>query len=83
MRDDFKNEGLALDEKSRLYYVVPDWNGDILKAFNLEDAKRWCCYITYKNRIYAVLDKDTSDFTDKFIKTVKSISDKIESDKTR
>ncbi len=35
------------------------------------------------NRIYTVLKKDTSDFTDKFIKTIKSISVEIMSDKTK
>lgn len=82
LRDEYKKEGLVFDDKTTRYYMVPDWSGEQLKAFYLEDAKDWYCYISYKNRIYAVLDKDTSDFTEKFSKTVKSISVKIKSDKT-
>ncbi len=83
LRADYKKEGIVLDESHTRYYLILDYTGDTLKVFNLKDAKRWRCYITYQSRVYAILDEDTCYFMDKFINTVKSIADKIESDKTK
>ena len=61
--------------------MIPDWDGDVCEAFKLEDAEKWQCYITYKSKVYAVLNGETKNFPRKFAKTMKLLRKRIKSGK--
>ena len=37
IREDYEKEGLPYDKENTLYYMVPDWDGAILKTFKLKN----------------------------------------------
>ena len=74
LQKQYKEEGITVDPSKTSYHLIPDWEGDHLKAFNLKDAKEFITFITYKDKVHAVLDQKDKDYADQFFKTVKKLS---------
>jgi hypothetical protein len=73
MKKQYAEEGIPWNESMTTFMLIPEWDGDNLKVFGLENAAQWSVYITYQSKIYAVLDSKTKDFAKDYLDTFKTI----------
>lgn len=74
MKKQYEEEGLPWNEKITKFILVPEWEGDHMEAFGMEDAKNWVTFIVYKDKVHAVLDSRTKDYAGDFFKTFKKLA---------
>jgi len=65
----YEEKGIDLDAVSVEFRMIPDWKGDHLKVFGLEDAKDYKVYITHRSRVLSFFDPNTTDKKEKFYRS--------------
>ena len=63
----YTRQGVDLASLDVTFSAVPDWTGEYLASFGLDDAKVFQIFITAANTVVAVLDGNTPDVERKFV----------------
>lgn len=67
MKEGYKNAGIKLDPAVSRFVLIPDWKGDYLRTFGLDDAKKYHSFITVDGKVLAHVDADTPEVAVKFV----------------
>ena len=70
----YRKMGLPFSEIATSFYIVPDWSGEYMKQFGLENARDFQCFITKDEQVVGVVNPSTTDGARTFIDVFRSHS---------
>lgn len=81
MKKQYSDEGIPWNPTMTTFILVPEWEGDLMEIFGLENAKLWYTFIVYNDKVEAVLDVNTKDYPGEFHKAFTKIISEMNKDK--
>lgn len=66
LRKNYAKKGINYDSLEIRFFMIPDWSGEILKAFGLRDAKEFRTFVAKRDEIVGVFDSRTPRIVDAF-----------------
>lgn len=69
----YRDHNLQLGQAQRVLHVVPDWRGDHLARFGLDDAEKYTLWIIHKGVVVAVFNEDHPDLKARYVSAIRKI----------
>ena len=75
MRRGYEKAGVAPDPRAVELVFIPDWKGELLRAFGLEDARDFRVFVAVRGEIAGVFDSRIPRMGEKFCRLFDQLAD--------